>query len=246
MESFLYLLLETLLIAIMIVSMHFSIKKFGIGPLFIFLGAIQFFQTILSASVYNLYFDLFIFSPGSSILYTSSLFSILLVFHTESIKKTRSLIYGLIFSNIAITILSYITLQQIFIDQYSLYKDNLERIYNFDITVFLIGTSLLYIDSILLIIIYEFLNYKFVKKMLFFKLFISTSIISLFDSCIFYTLSFSMEEQFTTLMLGNIIGKQISVIIFSIIFYFYLRIMGKPFRVIIPKYKKDIIKIFSF
>ncbi|MFB9097625.1 MULTISPECIES: hypothetical protein [Flavobacterium] len=47
------------------------------------------------------------FSTGSSVLFTSTLFCVFLVFHTESLKKTRSLIYGLIFSNIAITHLSY-------------------------------------------------------------------------------------------------------------------------------------------
>ena len=230
----------------MIVVMHASIRHFGIGPLFIFLGSIQFFQTILAGNVYNIYFNEFVFSPGSTLLYTSTLFCVLLIFHTENIKKTRSLLYGLVFSNIVITVLSYISLEQVFIDQYSINTDFLKHIFNFDISLFLIGTSLLYIDSILLIIFYEFLNYTFPKKYLLLKLLLVTSCISLLDSFIFYTLNFYTEEDYSVLLLGNIVGKQIAVLFFSLIIFYYLKIIGKPYKVLIPKNRREIVKIFSF
>ena len=225
--------------------MHSAIRQYGIGPLFIFLGAMQFFQTILASSVYNVFFETFIFSPGSTVLFTSTLYCILLVFHTESLKKTRSLIYGLVFSNIIITVLSYISLEQAISDKDSANLIFLQNIFNFDINLFLTGTSLLYIDAILLIIIYEILNFK-IKGKLFFKIFTVTSLISLFDSTVFYSLNFYASDEFLNLLIGNIIGKQITVLIFSLIIYFYLSIIFKKDRVTTPKNWNETLKIFSF
>jgi hypothetical protein len=244
-EPFFLLLIETFLVAITIIIMHSAIRQYGIGPLFIFLGAIQFFQAILASSVYNVFFETFIFSPGSTVLFTSTLYCVFLVFHTESIKKVRSLIYGLVFSNIIITVLSYISLEQAIADKNSANLIFLENIFNFDISLFLTGTSLLYIDSMLLIIIYEILNLK-IKGKLFFKIIIATSLINLFDSTVFYTLNFYTSDQFYNLLIGNIIGKQITVLLFSIIIYFYLTAIFKKERFTTPKKWSDTIKIFSF
>lgn len=230
----------------MIIIFHSSIRNFGMGPLFILMGSIQFFQTILASSVYNLYFNKYVFSPGSSVLFTSTLYCIFLVFHTESIKKVRSLIYGLLLANIAITLLSYITLQQIYIDNQSYNKEFLINIFNFDINMFLIGSSLLYVDAILLIILYELMNYKFRNKYIFLKILIPSALICLFDSIIFYSFNFISDENFYDLMIGNIIGKQITVMFFSFIIYFYLRLIDKKHREVHPKKLRDVIKIFSF
>jgi hypothetical protein len=244
-DPFFLLISETLVVALMIIIMHSVIRQYGIGPLFIFLGAIQFFQTILASSVYNIFFESLIFSPGSTVLFSSTLFSIFLVFHSESIKKTRSLIYGLVFSNIIITVLSYISLEQAIVDKNSQNLIFLQNIFNFDISLFLTGTSLLYIDSMLLVILYELLNYK-IKGYLFIKIFIVTSVVNLFDSVVFYSLNFYTHENFYDLLLGNIFGKQITVLFFSIIIYIYLNIIYKKERVTRPKNLREAFKIFSF
>ncbi|MEQ3662615.1 MAG: hypothetical protein ABNG96_08000, partial [Flavobacterium sp.] len=208
-------------------------------------GAIQFFQAILASSVYNIFFESLIFSPGSTVLFSSTLFTIFLIFHTESIKKTRSLIYGLIFSNIIITVLSYISLEQAIADRNSENLIFLQNIFNFDISLFLTGTSLLYIDSMLLVIFYELLNYK-IKGYLFMKIFIVTSVVNLFDSVVFYTLNFFNNDNFHDLLLGNILGKQITVLFFSIIIYIYLSLIYKKERLTKPKNLREAFKIFSF
>jgi hypothetical protein len=102
MEALIYAGLELFIIAILIIGLHATRKTFGIGLLFVFLGAIQFFQTILAGNVYNLYFENVVFSPGSSIIYTSSLFGIFLICYSENFLKARSAIFGLVFSNIII------------------------------------------------------------------------------------------------------------------------------------------------
>ncbi|MFD2909463.1 hypothetical protein ACFSX9_12055 [Flavobacterium ardleyense] len=232
--------------ALIIVIFHSAIRNFGMGPLFVLMGSMQFFLIILTSSVYNLYFDKYIFSPGSSVLFTSTLFCILLVFHTESIKKVRSLIYGLLLSNIAITLLCYISLQQIYLDNKSYNVEFIKNIFNHDTDLFLLGTCLLYLDSIFLIILYELMNYKFKNKFLFLKILLPTSLVCLFDSVVYYSLNNFSDDIYLDLIIGNVIGKQITVVFFSVTIYLYLNIIGKKHRFTHPKKIKDVLKIFSF
>ena len=132
MESCTYILLETIIIGLMILALYAAKKHFGIGLLFVFLGTMQFFQTILSDKVYNLYFDTFLFSPGSTIIFMSTLFAVLLIFKNENIIKVRSAIYGIVISNIILVFLSYISLEQILTDNHSKNTTFLTEIFNFD------------------------------------------------------------------------------------------------------------------
>lgn len=247
MDALLYLLLETFVMAFMVIIFHSAIRNFGMGPLFILMGSLQFFVIILTSSVYNIYFEKYVFSPGSSVLFTSTLFCILLVFHTESIKKVRSLIYGLLLTNIAITLLCYISLEQIHLDNKSLNIEFLKNIFNYNTEIFLFATVLLYLDSILLVIIYELMNYIFKQKYLFLKIFITASVVCLIDSVLFFSLNYISDDLYLDLIIGNIIGKQITVVFYSCAVYLYLFLIDKKTsRSGNPKRIKDILKIFSF
>lgn len=243
MDTFIYLLLETLIVGLMILGLHASKKHFGIGLLFIFLGTMQFFQTILSGNVYNLYFDYFLFSPGSTLIFISTLFAILLIFRNESIIKVRSAIYGIILSNIILVFLSYISLEQILTDNYSRNTTFLAEIFNFDVRLFFSGIVLLYLDMIFIIFVYRYLESKFSGN--YFIQFLGASIItSILDSILFYTLNFYSEVNYSELMIGNIAGKVFVSIVLSILFAFYFLV--NPQKESKRKELKDIFTIINF
>lgn len=243
METFIYFLLETLIVGLMILGLHASKKHFGIGLLFVFLGTMQFFQTILSGNVYNLYFDVFLFSPGSTLIFISTLFAILLIFRNESIIRVRSAIYGIVFSNIILVFLSYISLEQILTDNYSKNTTFLAEIFNFDISLFFSGIVLLYLDMIFIIVVYRYLQSKFIGN--YFVQFLGASItISVVDSILFYSLNFYSEVNYFELMIGNIAGKVFVSIILSILFAFYLLV--NPQKGNKRKELKDIFMIVNF
>ena len=243
MDSFIYLLLETLIVGLMILGLHASRKHFGIGLLFIFLGTMQFFQTILSGNVYNLYFDVFLFSPGSTLIFISTLFAVLLIFRNENIIKVRSAIYGIILSNIILVFLSYISLEQILTDNYSRNTTFLAEIFNFDINLFLTGITLLYLDMILIIFIFRYIESKFPTN--YFLQFIGASVItSILDSFLFYSVNFYSEPNYSEMMLGNIVGKVIVSFILSALFAFYFLI--NPQKENKRKALRDIFMIINF
>ena len=245
MDVFVYFLLETLIVGLMILGLYASKKHFGIGLLFIFLGTLQFFQTILSGNVYNLYFDVFLFSPGSTLIFISTLFGVLLILRNESIIKVRSAVYGIVLSNIILVFLSYISLEQILSDNYSRNTTFLAEIFNFDINLFFIGNTLLYLDMILIMFIFRYLESKFPKNY-FLQFFGASVITSVLDSVLFYTLNFYSELNYSEMMIGNVAGKILVSFILSSLFAFYFVINPQKENKRKALKIKDIIMIINF
>lgn len=243
MDSFIYLLLEILIVGLIILGLYASKKYFGIGLLFIFLGTVQFFQTILSSSVYNLYFDYFIFSPGSALIFTSTLFAILLIYKSESVIKIRSVVYGVVLCNVILVFLSYISLEQILTDSYSKNTAFLQELFNFDINFFITGTLLLYIDMIFIMFLFGYLTTKFPRQ--YFVHFVVSSIVtSVFDSVLFFSLNFFEESNFYELLIGNMVGKVLVCIALSVLFAFYFFVNPPKERK--AKKLKDIFIVMNF
>lgn len=244
MLNFSLLIFEIIIIATMIIFMHAMRKQLGYGVLYVFVGALQFFQTLLVSNVYDNTFLGFKFSPGSTIFYTSTLFVIFITSYSENIIKTRGLIYGLLISNIAITLFSHFLLVHSETDANSS-SVFLEELLNFELSLFLIGTSLLYIEGMLIVILFQSIELKAPKIPLFVKILITMAFVCLFDSVFFYTFFYFNVENYIELMIGNIVGKQLTVVILSIMFYFYLTLYAE-IKTRKPKTIKDILKIFTF
>ncbi|MBP9792791.1 MAG: hypothetical protein KBC56_02205 [Flavobacterium sp.] len=246
MNALSLLILEIFIISGAILLLHKLRVFLGIGLLLIFLGTVQFYQTILASSVYNEIFDGILVSPGSAILFTSTLFSILLIFHTEGVKVTRTAIFGVLFSNVLLSILSIITLFQLKIDNHSIFQDYLIEILNFDVTLFLTVTCILLFDLFLIVIIYQFLNLKLKHCPVFFKFFIPLSLVAFLDSVMYYGIIFFSLDSDLDLLYSNIIGKQIATALFSICMYLYLKFSKLLDTKEFPRNLDDVIAVFTF
>ena len=160
MQSLFLIIFEILFLSVVIVSLYSLKKRFGLTLLFIFIGSNQYIQTILSANVYINFFDQIVVSPGSIVLFASSLFAILLIHIKEDVPQTRVLITGIVLANLTLTILTIFTSYQLNqADTTNLLSIPLE-LFKINVRMFLVGTALLIIDALALIIIYEFLYHK--------------------------------------------------------------------------------------
>lgn len=244
MNALTIFLIETLIIALTIVVLHRFKNFFGIGLLLIFLGSVQFFQTVLASSVYNEILPGIVVSPGSAILFTSTLICILLLFHTEGIKKTRLAVFGVVFCNVILAIISSISLKQVTLDNHSIHNEYIQEIFNFDVTMFLIGSIVLFLDFFLIIVFYQLINLKFEKLPTLLKLLIPVSISGLFDSMLYYSVNLVDLENSNDLLLSNIVGKQITILIFTLVIYFYLHFFNLKKPKENPENTNDIFSIF--
>jgi len=71
--------------------------RFGLTPLYITLGVFQPIQVFLASSIYAEILPGVVVSPGSVIMFTASLFAILLVYIREDALEARKAIYGIMF-----------------------------------------------------------------------------------------------------------------------------------------------------
>ena len=74
-------------------------RRIGLTPLFVTLGVFQPIQVMLSASVYVELLPGLAASPGS-LMFSASLFAILLVYICEDTLEVRRVVYGILGANL--------------------------------------------------------------------------------------------------------------------------------------------------
>jgi len=213
--------LQGTLVACLILFLFRIRKSLGLGLLFACLGLFQFMQVFLSSTVYVAITKNFLVSPGSSVLFTASLFAILLIYIKEDASETRKIIYALLVANMGMTVLL-----QTFswnIQESSTYNPfNVStNLFNNNAWVLFTGTLTLFLDSLLIILIYEFISRHLTK--LFFQICLTMLIVVSFDTLFFSFTAFWHYENLNVIVLSGLLSKGIFTIFYSVLFYLYLK-----------------------
>jgi hypothetical protein len=215
------LLLQGSLVAFLILLLFRLRKRLGIGVLFACLGLFQFVQVILSSTVYVSITNNFIVSPGSSVLFTATLFVLLIIYIKEDAIETEKVIYTLLIVNVVMTIL-LLTFGLNFREVSTLNPLNISTsLFDISAWVLFVGTIALFLDSLLIIIIFEFISKK--VKYLFLQICLSMLIVVSFDSVFFTITAFWNSDNRNSILISGIISKGVFAIFYSIIFYLYLK-----------------------
>ncbi|MEW7291760.1 PAS domain-containing sensor histidine kinase [Aquimarina sp. 2304DJ70-9] len=197
----------------------------GLGLLFTVLGLFQFIQVFLASTLYFEISEYLVVSPGSSILFSATMFAVLLIYIKEDAITARKLIYALVIANI---VLCFLLLS---------FRLNIEGAYSynpFDISteffytnvfVLFVGTGILFIDSILIIFIFEFIS-KYISN-LFFRILITMVLVLSFDAICFSLGSFWYFENIPRILYSGLISKIFMAFFFSILFTVYLKYFEK-------------------
>src|SRR3982751_5299047 len=93
------LLAEAFGLALLVLALFWSRRRFGLTPLYISLGVFQPVQVLLSSSVYVPLWPGVEVSPGQ-VMFAATLLAILLVFVREAALEARKLIYGVVGANL--------------------------------------------------------------------------------------------------------------------------------------------------
>ena len=249
MNIFLIILGEFLFVSTLILFLFKLRHWLGLAPLYIFLGSLQYLQTILATTFFISLFDDYFISPGSILLFCSSLFAVLLVYIKEGVASTRSLIFGIVLANIAITCLAAIFNFQAGLGEQGLVFRNLKTVtLQLDFRVFAIGTVVLVLDFFLLIVIYKYLAIKVKKLKLFPLIFLSLFTIFCFDAIVFTSAAFYDLPAYQTILFSQLIGKIFMAFLFSVVLYFYIRYIDKEKSgaLFIADNNADIFSIFTY
>ena len=219
------LIFQCVLVATLLLFLFRLRSIFGLGLLFTALGIFQYMQVFLAASLYIEVVPGIFVSPGSAVLFSGSLFAILLIYIREDALEARKVIYAILAANLVLTLL-----QLVF--SWTLEGEGVKNIYNLpkelftmDARVLLVGSLALFIDSFLVIIVFETIS-KFIS-LLYFRILFTMMLVLSFDSLFFSLGAFGGTNQFNDILLSGLLSKNSAVFIYSALFTLYLMYVDK-------------------
>lgn len=218
--SNLIIFFQCFLVVALLCYLFWNRKKLGLAFLFTAIGVFQFLQIFLTNTFFVSIGPEIIISPGTFVLFYSTLFCLLLVYICEDLIKVRSLIYAIIIANVLLTIFQY-TLRLYNLDGVNSTSTNVSSLDFVNFRGAIIGTFLFVLDSVIIFILYEVFSAIF--RHLFFRIFITMSIVLFIDNLIFKTvgLQTSLENFDKSYIIPPLLAALYNSILFTIYIYFF-------------------------
>ncbi len=200
--------------------------RLGIGAFFCALGVMHFLETYL-ASIFYVSLPLgIVTSPGSTVLFAGKLMLLLLVYIREDAVVVRQPIYGLLIGNLLIIGLASVMRNH---DLVSLAPG---RVADFGFlgemgALMLWGTAILFIDAILIILLYE-KSRAFLGDRIFLRLGVAGAAILTFDQVAFFAGLHVLTGAGVPVLIGGWLAKMAAVSLYTILVGVYLYWLERP------------------
>lgn len=200
----------------------FSLRnRFGYAPLYVTLGGFQHLQTLLAATLYIEILPGIAVTPGSAILFTATLFAVLLVYIREDAAQSRSLIVGIVAANVTLSLFIWLVTFHLRSDLLVETGYASEHLLSWNTQAFVVGTATLIIDVILIIVLYEFF-FRLFPRLLFARILAAMLVVVTVDTVLFVTASFYGSENLSRILLSGVIGKSAVAVLYTILLSSYL------------------------
>jgi diguanylate cyclase (GGDEF)-like protein len=195
--------------------------RFGLGVFICALGTMHFLETYLAAILYLQFPFGIAISPGSTVLFAGKLIMLLLLYIREDAAAVRQPIYGLLFGNFLMVALVVLMRHHVVT---ALTPGALPDFSFMDQMGWLMvwGTILLFIDSILIILIYEHLGRRLAGRTTL-RIWIASAIVLSFDQLGFYMALHLFIGAPMTVLVGGWIAKMTTGLCYSVLTGLYLR-----------------------
>lgn len=223
-DKILILLFQCLIVATLLLSLFRLRSVFGLSLLFTALGVFQFMQVFIYNSIYFKITSSILVSPGT-IVFTGSLFAILLIYIREDALEARKVIYAILAANLILAFMQFVI-------SWGIEGDGVLNVYNLpkkfftqEIRAMIVGTFTLVIDAFIMIFIYETIS-RHVSS-LFLRIFFSMAIVLSIDSLVFNLGILYGTDQFLNHLISHLTAKISSAFVYSILFTIYLTYFDK-------------------
>jgi diguanylate cyclase (GGDEF)-like protein len=196
-------------------------RQFGLGVFLCALGSLHFLETYLAAIFYIQAPFGTALSPGSIVLFSGKLVMLLLLYIREDAEAVRQPIYGLLFGNLLIVALAWVVQHHqvvsagdgglpnfIFLDQMG--------------GLMVWGTILLFIDGILIILLYE-RSASWLGRNVTARIALSAAVVLSFDQLGFFLALYYYAGVPVEVLYGGWIGKMVAAVVFACFAGAYLR-----------------------
>ncbi len=211
-----------------LVLLLFWLRRFiGLNSLFVAIGAIQYLQVVLAASVYVEILPGIWVSPGSAALFPATIFAALLIYVEGDAQETRTLAYSVVISNIVLFAVSTLAARHLSVEPNRNLLDLPEALFRQNSRIVAAGTVALFLDFIGLIVVFEAVS-RWLRRALFLRLWLTLLIVMALDTVVFATGAFLGQADFVDVMVSGFVGKAIIATFYSGLLVGYMQLVEVP------------------
>ncbi|MDX8479427.1 GGDEF domain-containing protein [Mesorhizobium sp. VK24D] len=217
-------------------------NRIGLGVFLCALGVMHFLETYL-ASVFYVATPFGMVSPGSAVLFSGKLAMLLLLYLKEDAATVRQPIYGLLLGNaLMIALVLILRLHAIS----PLPDGKMPDIGFIDEMGWLMGwgTTLLFVDAILIILLYEKLG-AYLRHMPFARILASVACVLTFDQAGFFTALHFVASAPIGVFFGGWFAKMAAALVYSGMLVAYLRWV-EDHEIALPRGLSDIFDTLTY
>lgn len=218
-ENLILLLIEAGFYFVFMVGILHLRHQLGIGVFIAALGVMHFLETYLAA-VFYVELPFGVISPGSSVLFSGKLMMILLLYVKEDAAVVRAPIYGLLAGNFLTVGLSFLLRHHQTVGAVPGRIADLAFIDEMG-WLMLWGTTLLYLDALGIILLYERLGRVF-KKSVALRFFVSGVVVLTFDQIGFFAALHFLNGAPVAVFWGGWIAKMMAACVYAVLITVYL------------------------
>lgn len=221
----LVMMFQSVVVAVFILTLFRYRKQVGMGGLYMLLGLMQVFQVLLASSSYFIDVNGLMISPGSTVVFSASLFAVLLVYIKEDVLETRRLVAAVILINIVLSLLIVLLGLNGHMGGDVLSTELTKYYQAKGLRTIIVGSLTLMLDVFLLLFLYE----KFARFIpsLFLRILLTMLVVLSLDSLIYNTGMFWETDNYGKHLLAALVSKNTAALIYTLLFYLYLRFVEK-------------------
>ena len=218
-------------------------KTYGVGLFVCALGVMHFLETYLAA-VFFIELPFGLLSPGSTVLFSGKLMMFLMLYIREDAEVARQPIYGLLIGNLLLVALALVLRLHGEVVQIAGYAPDLRFLDQIGLLM-VWGTLLLFVDCILLILLYERLSRLFRRNVVA-SAFTGAAVVLTFDQFAFFPVLHWVTGTPLSALTGGWVAKLGAAAFYSVMMGVYLAVfepMDRPRR---PRPLRDVFQALTY
>lgn len=222
-EQLLLMGAEAVCVAAVLMALLRARHVVGLAPTYMVLGVMFHLAGFLASTLYVRVTPTLAMSPGSVVLFPANILVVLFAYIHGNAYEARKVIYGLFAANVVTVLLGALIGQHlpspIAINPMGLSP----QLFLGHPRVALVGAVVLFADTVLIVIAYEWLKRRFTSLRLL-PIWLATVLVLIFDTVLFVTGSFVETPAYTSILLSGLLGKSVVGSFYALVLYGYVRV----------------------
>ncbi len=226
MSGHLALLVAEAVLCSGIVLLLFRLRHhFGMAPLYMVLGALQYLQFVFAASLRVEMLPGITAGPATTVLFPLTIFVVLLTYVEGDAEATRQFAYGVVVCNITLYSVAALAGQHVDLAGVSNPLHLPRELFQQPWRTMVASSVAILLDMVATVMVYEWVSRRL--PTLFLRLWLTAAAVVVLDAVVFSTLSFAGQPAYVQMMTGSMLGKLLGASGYAVVVTAYVRIFER-------------------